>query len=155
MSKRLPKARGQLRFRFYAAVQKIEGGCKTLVRRILTKTFKKLEILKSQDRCQNWGLWLWCRGSPVQCPVEPKELFPSLLAPLLHLTCESGAVDDKDLAVSSDQAWKLETRRRGQLSSINHYLQSSRKKTHLLTTSSKASSKSTKNAYFRFPQVWK
>ena len=53
------------------------------------------------------GLWLWCKGSPVQFPVLPEHLFPLLLAPLLHLTCGAGAVDDKDLAVSSDQgnAW--------------------------------------------------
>ncbi len=29
--------------------------------------------------------------------------FLSLLAPLLHLTCGTGAVDDKDFAVSSYQ----------------------------------------------------
>ncbi len=29
-----------------------------------------------------------------------KHLFPLLLAPLLHLTCLGGALDDKDLAVS-------------------------------------------------------
>ncbi len=32
-----------------------------------------------------------------------KNFFPSLLAPLLHLTCGAGAVDGKDLVVSSDQ----------------------------------------------------
>ena len=39
--------------------------------------------------------------------VEPQRMFSSLLAPLLHLTYEAGAVDDKDLAVSSNQgnAW--------------------------------------------------
>ena len=42
------------------------------------------------------------------CMVEPKNLFPSLFAPLLHLTMHgAGAVDDKDLAVSSSKgnAW--------------------------------------------------
>ena len=40
---------------------------------------------------------------PVQFPVEPKNLFPSLLAPLLYLTSGAGAVDDKDLPISSNQ----------------------------------------------------
>ncbi len=34
---------------------------------------------------------------------EPKNMFPSLVATLLLLTCGAGAVDNKDLAVSSDQ----------------------------------------------------
>ena len=40
---------------------------------------------------------------PFQFTVEPKNMFPSLLAPLLQLTRGAVAVDDKDLAVSSDQ----------------------------------------------------
>ncbi len=48
-------------------------------------------------------LIIWCKDYPVQFPVEAKRLFPSLLAPLLHLTCGAGAVDDKDLTVSSNQ----------------------------------------------------
>ena len=48
------------------------------------------------------GLWLWGEESPVQFPVELKILFTSLLAPLLHLTYGTGAVDEKDFAVSSD-----------------------------------------------------
>ncbi len=40
---------------------------------------------------------------PVQFLVEPKNLFQSLLASLLHLTCEAGAADEKDLAVNYDQ----------------------------------------------------
>ena len=43
------------------------------------------------------------KGSLIQFKVELINLFPSLLAPLLHLTCRAGAVEDKDLAVSSDQ----------------------------------------------------
>ena len=43
--------------------------------------------------------------SLVHFPVEPKNLFePSLLTPLLHLTYGTGAMNDKDLAVSSDHA---------------------------------------------------
>ena len=38
------------------------------------------------------------KGPWVHFPVEPKKLFPSL-----HLTCGAGAVDNKDLADSSDQ----------------------------------------------------
>ena len=41
------------------------------------------------------------KGSMVQLLIKPKNLFPSLLAPLLHLTCGAGVVDDKDLAFSS------------------------------------------------------
>ena len=33
-------------------------------------------------------------------------LFLSLLAPLLHLTYGAGAVDDKDLSVSSNPPWE-------------------------------------------------
>ena len=40
--------------------------------------------------------------SPAQFTVELTNLFPLLLAPLLHLTC-GGAVDDKDLTVSFNQ----------------------------------------------------
>ncbi len=35
--------------------------------------------------------------------VEPPNKFPLLLTPLLHLTCGAGAVDNKDLTVSSDK----------------------------------------------------
>ena len=40
---------------------------------------------------------------PGSIPCRAQHVFPLLLAPLLHLTCGAGAVDDKDLAVSSDQ----------------------------------------------------
>ena len=75
---------------------------------------KHLYILQYRSRNQGraiWlsgsGLWLCCERSPVQFPVEPKNLFPSLLAQLLHLICGAGAVDDKRPAVSSNQgnAW--------------------------------------------------
>ncbi len=51
------------------------------------------------------------KGSPVQFPVESQNLFPSLLTPLQHLTCWEGALDGRDLTVSSDQgnAWSLYT----------------------------------------------
>ena len=39
---------------------------------------------------------------PGSIPGRAQKLFPSLLAPLLHLTCGTGAVDDKDLAVICD-----------------------------------------------------
>ncbi len=50
-----------------------------------------------------WVRSLWCKGSVVQFLVEPKYLFPSLLAPLLHQTCGAGAVYDKDLVANSIQ----------------------------------------------------
>ena len=40
----------------------------------------------------------------VEFLVKPKIVFiPSLLTPLMHLTCGAGAVDDKDFTVSSNQ----------------------------------------------------
>ena len=35
--------------------------------------------------------------------AEPQNLLSSLLTQLLHLTCGAGAVDEKDLTVSSNQ----------------------------------------------------
>ena len=44
---------------------------------------------------------------PGSIPGRAQNLFPPLLALFLHLTCGPGAVDDKDLTVSSNQgkAW--------------------------------------------------
>ncbi len=40
----------------------------------------------------------------VQCPVEPHDAsITARFINILHLTCGTGAMDDKDLAVSSDQ----------------------------------------------------
>ena len=44
-------------------------------------------------------------GDEAQILVEPKNLFPALRSLLLHLTCGAGAVDHKDLAVSSGQCY--------------------------------------------------
>ena len=45
----------------------------------------------------------------MQLPLELKSSYLLLLAPLLHMTCESSAVDDKELTDSSDEgnAWLM------------------------------------------------
>ncbi len=45
--------------------------------------------------------------TPVRFPVEQKKMFPSLLTPLLHLTCGAGAAENKDLVVSSEKTRPL------------------------------------------------
>ncbi len=57
--------------------------------------------VKSEEKQAHW-LSSLTLVTLVQLQEASKIQYTSLLGPLLHLTCEAGAVNDKDLTVSSN-----------------------------------------------------